>query len=160
MTSTPRLRRLEADAAALASAFTNHAHVTIVPVGDAPYEAYRFVYRLRGVRLDSRGQPAWSDHHSVLLRLGPGYPRERPFAIMETPIFHPNISVRIGEEVTFTDQWSAAQSIVDIVVAIGELIQYQRYSGLSPLNPVAARWAAENASAFPVGHVRLLEAPT
>jgi hypothetical protein len=77
---------------------------------------------------------------------------------METAIFHPNFGPNIGDEICIGDYWSPAQSLSDIVVTIGELIQYQRYNTRSPLNAVAARWVAQNEAIFPVGHVSLFQA--
>jgi ubiquitin-protein ligase len=155
---SPRARRLLAESQAISTEFAGHPHITVTPVGVEPADAYRIIYRLRGVVLGPDGQPAWSDTHSVILRLGAGFPRTKPTAIMETPIFHPNIGARVGEEVCIGDYWSPAESAVDIIVTIGELIQYQRYNVRSPLNAVAARWAADNERLFPVGRIGLFQA--
>lgn len=154
----PRARRLLAEAQGLSTEFSGHPNVTITPLGVEPADTYRVTFRLRGVVLGQNGQPTWSDDHSVVIRLGAGFPRTKPVATMETPIFHPNIGARVGEEVCIGDYWSPAETLADIVVTIGELIQYQRFNIRSPLNAVAARWAAENERIFPVGNVGLFQA--
>ena len=130
----PRMRRLTADSIAMRTEFAGHPNISVTPIGYDPPESYRIIYRLRGVSLDQKG-----------------------LAVMESPIFHPNFGPRIGEEICIGDYWSPAQSLVDIVITIGELIQYQRYNTRSPLNAVAARWVASNESVFPVGNVSLFQ---
>jgi ubiquitin-protein ligase len=149
---------LTADAASLRTEFAGHPFVTVTPIGFEPAEAYSVTYRVRGIALDANGQPAYADLHTATIRLPAGYPREKPVATMQTPIFHPNFGPRIGDEICIGDYWSPTQSLVDIVVTIGELIQYQRYNVRSPLNAVAARWTAQNESLFPVGRVSLYQA--
>jgi ubiquitin-protein ligase len=153
--STPRSRRLAADAAALEAAFGSHPQVTatLAAAPDGPPDAWRLVFRLRGVRLDARGQPAWADHHSVLLRLVDGYPRRPPVAVMETPLFHPNVGPRIGDEADPLVRWSPALSAPEVVCALAAVIQYQRFDPERPRNPVARNWALDNAHIFPVGRI-------
>lgn len=157
-TRSPRARRLLAESQALATEFAGHPHITVIPLSPEPSDAYRVVYRLRGVRLAPNGQPTWAESHSVRLWLGAGFPRQKPIATMETPIFHPNIGANVGEEICIGDYWSPAETLVDIIVTIGELIQFQRYNIRSPLNAVAARWCAEHENIFPVGAVGLFQA--
>lgn len=155
---SPRARRLVAESQAVSTEFAGHPYITVTPLGMEPADVYRVQYRLRGVVLGVTGQPVWGEHHSVRIQMPTGFPRVKPVATMETPIFHPNIGARPGEEVCIGDYWSPAESLVDIVVTIGELIQYQRYNLRSPLNAVAARWSAENGGIFPVGKVSLYQA--
>jgi hypothetical protein len=146
---------LVADAQAVSTEFAGHPHISVIPLGYEPPEAYRVVFRVPGVYLDASGQPTRCDESQAVIQLGSGYPREKPVAIMETPIFHPNIGGRVGEEICIGDYWSPAQTLVDIIVTVGELIQYQRYNTRSPLNAVAARWAANNEQIFPIGRIDL-----
>jgi ubiquitin-protein ligase len=152
------VRRLIADGEALRTEFAGHPHITVVPLGLEPVETYRVIFNLRGIALDAAGQPGYLDHHQAVLQLGAGYPRQKPVAVTETPIFHPNFGARVGEEICIGDHWSPTQTLVDIVVSIGEMIQYQRYNTRSPLNAVAARWVAENERVFPVGRITLYQA--
>jgi ubiquitin-protein ligase len=66
---------------------------------------------------------------------------------MHTPVFHPNFddaSVCIG------DFWAASEGLDDLIIRIGRMIAYQEYNTRSPLNGLAARWAAEHAELLPV----------
>lgn len=152
------MRRLAADAQQIRTEFAGHPQIQVTPLGFEPAESYRVEYRLTGVALDAQGQPQYVHVHSVVIQLPATYPRSKPLFRMETPIFHPNFGSRIGDEICIGDYWSPAQSLTDIVVTVGEMIQYQRYNVRSPLNAVAARWVAENESVFPVGTVPLFQA--
>jgi hypothetical protein len=66
---------------------------------------------------------------------------------MMAPVFHPNFdegSVCIG------DVWAASEGLDDLIVRIGRMIAYQEYNTKSPLNGLAAKWAAQNASLLPI----------
>ena len=49
------------------------------------------------------------------------------------------------------DHWAAGETLVDVIMQIGEMIQYQSYNPKSPLNATAARWAEQNQHLFPIG---------
>lgn len=147
---SPRQRRLLADYEAVRAEFSGHEYVRVDPIGHVPPEAYRITYKIKGLKLD-HDQPVVADEHVVDLRLPLGYPREQPLATPLTPIFHPNIAATycIG------DYWSAGQPLIDIIKKMGDMIQFRVINVGSPMNAVAARWAAENESLFPIGDVDL-----
>lgn len=154
----PRMRRLAADAQQMRTEFAGHPQIEVTPMGPEPAESYRITYHLTGVALGTQGQPEYVQIHHVLIQLPAAYPRSKPLFRMDTSIFHPNFGSRVGDEICIGDYWSPAQSLADIVVTVGEMIQYQRFNVRSPLNAVAARWVAENESVFPVGTVPLFQA--
>ena len=66
---------------------------------------------------------------------------------MLTPVFHPNFdtaSVCIG------DFWAASEGLDDLIVRVGRMIAYQEYNTKSPLNGLAAKWAAQHQTMLPV----------
>ncbi len=157
----PRLRRLIADGQRLKSEFAGHPYIQVEPLGYEPAESFRITFRLKGVDLDAASrQPNIRAEHVARLTLGAGYPTMKPFVVMETPIFHPNFGIRPGEEICLGDFWTPAQPLSDIIVKIGQMIQYQVYNVKSPLNAEAARWVAanEDKSIFPIGTVDLFQA--
>jgi len=154
----PRLRRLAADSEMLRTEFAGHPNITVVPLRPEPSDAYQVTYALRGIVIGADGETAYADHHTVTVQLPAGYPREKPMMVAETGVFHPNFGANPGEEICIGDYWSPARGLADIIVAVGEMIQFQRYNVRSPLNPVAARWVAANEEAFPVGTVDLYQA--
>jgi Ubiquitin-conjugating enzyme len=150
--STPRLRRLEADYQQLLTAFSGHPHLRLEPIGIFPPERYRVVYQVPGLWLDretNRIRPA--GQHVVDIVLPAGYPREKPYCTTVQPVFHPNF----GAYICIADFWSPAQTLVDVVVEIGDLIQYKLFNTRSPLNAVAAQWVNDHLSDVPVGHLDL-----
>ena len=163
--TSPRTRRLTADAQRLHDAFTGHPAVHVEALGPAPAERYRVVYGVPGLRLTPDHHVARAYQHVVEVYLGAGYPREKPYVVSQTPVFHPNF----GSHVCIADHWTPSQSLVDVVVQMGEMLQWQAFNTRSPLNAVAARWAAENTHQLPVGATSVqpladvavrLEAPT
>jgi hypothetical protein len=112
-----------------------------------PPEQYQVTYRLRGLFASSDGRIIDRDEHIAEINLSLGYPRRAPQCKMLTPIFHPNFdesSICIG------DFWAASEGLDDLIVRIGRMITYQEYNTKSPLNGIAARWAAQNANLLPV----------
>ena len=155
----PRERRLTAENDALRAEFTDHPSITVVPIGWHPADQYRVTYRVPGVALDANSQPVVTEEHVALVRLGERYPRARPTVVMETAVFHPNFGPNPGDEVAYLgDTWSAARTISDVIVTVGEMIQFQAYDVQTPLNGVAAQWVIANPSIFPIGQVILRRA--
>jgi hypothetical protein len=66
---------------------------------------------------------------------------------MLTPVFHPNFD---DSSVCIGDFWAASESLDDLIIRIGRMIAYQEYNTKSPLNGLAAKWAAQNISLLPV----------
>ncbi len=150
-----RLRRLYADYQKIRDEFTGHPHIDVVPLEGNPPETYRVTYRVPGLRLDrTTNRPVRINRHRMVIYLHQNYPREKPKCVMETPVFHPNIDptwVCIG------DHWAAGETIVDIIIQVGQMLQYQNYNPDSPLDAVAARWAKQNGRLFPIGNVNLFQ---
>jgi hypothetical protein len=140
---------LAADYESVRAEFSGHPHVHVEPFGpQRPPEIYRVVYRVRGLRLNGN-QPEAVDEHHVEIKLPLGYPREKPLCTALTPVFHPNIK----DAYCIQDYWAAGQSLVDTIAKIADMIQYRIYNTASPLDALAARWATDNRSLFPVGNV-------
>jgi hypothetical protein len=113
-------------------------------------DTYRVTYRVRGLRLNGN-QPEAVDEHVVEITLPLGYPREKPLCRPLTPVFHPNVK----DAYCIQDYWAAGQALVDTVAKIADMIQYRVYNPASPLDALAARWAVQNDSLFPLGNVTL-----
>lgn len=149
----PRLRRLQSDYQLVREVFSGHPHVEVTPLGTRlPPENYRVEFRLRGLFLDG-DQPAYRSVHHVEIMLPRRYPAERPYVVPLEPIFHPNIR----DYFCIADYWAAGTTLADVIVKLGDMIQWRTYNPASPLDAIAARWAAEQeyAGIFPVGNVDL-----
>lgn len=145
----PRLRRLHSDHEALVTAFAGHPAIRVSPVGPLPPERYRIVYDVPGLTLSPDRRPTRTAQTVVDVYLPPAYPREKPYLTTLTPVFHPNF----GAHVCIADFWSPSQSLLDIVVQVGDMLQWRTFNVRSPLNAVAANWARENTHQVPVGNV-------
>jgi ubiquitin-protein ligase len=149
----PRLRRLQSDFDLVREVFSGHPHVSIEPIGTRlPPESYRVAFRLRGLYL-AGDQPTFRDQHQVEIMLPRSYPAEKPYVVPLEPIFHPNIR----DYFCIADYWAAGTTLADVVVKLGDMIQWRLYNVASPLDAISAKWAAEQepAGLFPVGNVDL-----
>jgi hypothetical protein len=48
------------------------------------------------------------------------------------------------------DFWAAAEGLDDLIMRLGRMIAYQEYNTKSPLNGLAAKWAAQNSHLLPI----------
>jgi len=152
-----RLRRLAADCERIKAEAAGHKFIRVEPLGIYPPERYLVTYNLKGLRWDAfQNRPVESRLHQVEIYLAAGYPREKPYCMIRTDIFHPNFRSR--GEVCIGDHWAAGSSLWDVIVHIGEMIQYRNYNVKSPLDARAAAWAGAYGHLLPVGKEDLYQA--
>jgi ubiquitin-protein ligase len=145
--ASPRTRRLLVDVELMRKRFTGWPVIVITGTAGIPPEIYRVAYYLKGLFVDAGGNIVERSNHQLEINLSLGYPRRAPQCRMLTPVFHPNFddaSVCIG------DFWAASEGLDDLVIRIGRMIAYQEYNIRSPLNGLAAKWAAQNAHLLPI----------
>ncbi len=148
----PRLRRLRSDHEALVTSFAGHPAVRVIPVGPIPPERYRIVYSVPSLTLSPDRRPTRTSQTIVDIYLPPGYPREKPYLTTLAPVFHPNF----GAHICIADYWSPSQALLEIVIQVGDMLQWRTYNVRSPLNAVAGNWARENTHQLPVGNVDVM----
>jgi Tfp pilus assembly protein PilF len=112
-----------------------------------PPEIYRFTYNLRGLYVSGAGEILERDSHVLEVNLTLGYPRRAPQCRMLTPVFHPNFD---DSMVCIGDFWAASEGLDQLIIRIGRMISYQEYNTKSPLNGLAAKWAAQNSHLLPI----------
>jgi ubiquitin-protein ligase len=144
---SPRIRRLLLDQQMLQQVFENWSVIQITGKAGMPPEIYRFTYNLRGLYVSASGEILERDVHLLEVNLTLGYPRRAPQCRMLTPVFHPNFD---DSMVCIGDFWAASEGLDDLVIRIGRMIAYQEYNTKSPLNGLAAKWAAQNSHLLPV----------
>src|SRR5690242_6144825 len=144
---SPRIRRLKLDHDSLFKRFSGWPVIRIVGTAGMPPELYRFQYSIRGLYVAPDGAILERNDHLLEVNLSLGYPRRAPQCRMLTPVFHPNFD---DSSVCIGDFWAASESLDDLIVRIGRMISYQEYNTKSPLNGLAAKWAAQNAHMLPV----------
>jgi ubiquitin-protein ligase len=135
--------------------FGGHPHITVIPENTGHPEVYSVIYRIPGLRL-YQGKPIECNHHRVIIQLGRDYPLMKPKCEIITPVFHPNME---GGIICIGSQWSAgAEGLVDLIVRVGDMLQYKVYNLRSVMNQRAADWVAGHPHCLPVGHIELYRA--
>lgn len=147
-----RMRRIASDYEQIKKNFSNHKNIVVEPIGEEPAEKYRVTYYVNGIYLLDDGRIETLGKHIVIITLHAEYPRYKPICTIATPIWHPNF--RDGQ-ICIGDIWGAGESLSDIIVNIGDMIQYKSWNSFSPLSADAAEWAIANKHLFPVGNVNL-----
>ena len=144
---SPRTRRLLLDHQTLTARLANWPLIQITGTAGLPPEIYRFTYNIRGLYVSPNGEILERAVHVLEVNLSLGYPRRAPQCRMLTPVFHPNFDDAM---VCIGDFWAAAEGLDDLIIRIGRMIAYQEYNTKSPLNGLAAKWAAQNPHLLPV----------
>jgi ubiquitin-protein ligase len=144
---SPRVRRLKLDFENLTKRFDQWPSIQITGTAGLPPEIYRITYKLRGLYVAPSGEILERDTHVMEVNLSLGYPRRAPQCRMLTPVFHPNFD---DATVCIGDFWAASEGLDDLIVRIGRMITYQEYNTKSPLNGLAAKWAAQNVHLLPI----------
>ncbi len=149
---TARMRRLASDFEQVRKDFTGHQNIVVTPIGEEPPEKYHVTYFVNGIYLLPDGRIETLSRHEVEITLHAEYPRYKPICKIFTPIWHPNF--RDGQ-ICIGDIWGAGESLSDIIINIGDMIQYKSWNSYSPLSADAAQWAIDNKHLFPVGNAEL-----
>ncbi|AOR23481.1 FHA domain-containing protein [Clostridium taeniosporum] len=147
-----RLRRIAADYEEIKKNFHGHKNIIVEPIGCEPAEKYKITYYINGIYLNEDDKIETLNKHVITITLHSEYPRYKPFCTIETPIWHPNFK---DGQICIGDIWGAGESLCDIIVNIGDMIQYKSWNSFSPLSADAAKWAIENKHLFPVGNINL-----
>jgi hypothetical protein len=135
------------DAAMLESLLKDWPLIQITGKAGMPPEVYRFTYFVKGLYVAGAGEILERDSHILEVNLTLRYPRRAPQCRMLTPVFHPNFD---DSMVCIGDFWAASEGLDDLIIRIGRMIAYQEYNTKSPLNGLAAKWAAQNTHLLPI----------
>lgn len=137
--------------------FSNHPFISFsYDENELPPQRYVVEYRgIKGLKLIKneeldRKELEILDNHRIEIYLHADYPRLKPQCNIVSEIFHPNFRMASPNDICIGDYWASGETIVDIIYQIGEMIMYQSYNVTSPLNGIAAKWARENSSIFPI----------
>jgi ubiquitin-protein ligase len=141
-----RLRRLQADHEQVKEGLRDHPAIAIVGVSGTPPDRYQIEYTVRSLTETADGVVVERPRHTAEVYLTLGYPRQAPQCRMLTPVFHPNIA---PHAVCIGDHWAAGESLLELIVRVGEMLAFQSYNVKSPLNGAAARWVEEHVEELP-----------
>lgn len=153
MAHNARYARLAIEYTKLMNLAARSNFITIQPVEVQPGwppEKYIITYSCRGIAsIDSQGLPQASDFHQVSMYMGSDYPLKEPYLRWLTPIWHPNIDHLEPHHVCTNNvqNWFAAKPLAELVLAMGEMVQYKHYHAKwispFPLDRAAAEWVLE-----------------
>ncbi len=95
-----------------------------------PPENYVITFKCRGISgLEEDKSPKIAEFHQVSMKLSSNFPNQEPYLKWITPIWHPNIEHKEPNHVCTNNvqTWYAGKSLDDLVVKLGEMVQYQHY---------------------------------
>jgi len=148
--SSPRMRRLWADYMALSELVKLSDLIEIAPGGD-PADRYRVLYRCRSlVIVAGQDEPEVSEQHICDIYLHRDYPQRPPYLIWRTSIFHPNIMPPERGGAVCIGAWSPGESLPNLVLRVGEMIQYRNFDLDDVLNEEAVKWARYHQDRLPI----------
>lgn len=118
-----------------------------------PPEKYKVTFTCLGIASINKQTkaPEASNFHQVLIYLSLDFPRQVPHMRWLTPIWHPNVEHEEPFHVCTNDvqNWHSAKSLDDLVLSLGEIVQYKWYHAVWkepwPLDKAAAKWVVEYA---------------
>lgn len=145
--ASPRVRRLQSDYENVSARLDPWVLGRIDHVEGMPPDLYRICYNIKGLYVAADGSILEGENHILEIKLGLEYPRRAPQLRILTPIFHPNFK---GSEVCAQDIYAASEGLDELIFRVGRMIAYQEYNTKSPLNGIAAKWAAKNSHLLPV----------
>jgi ubiquitin-protein ligase len=122
---------------------------------DAPPEKYLILYTCKGLMRTPDGNIVESYLHAMEIIFGWDYPTKAPTFVWLTPIWHPNFNPPYI--CTQGRPFAVGLGLDQIVLTVGEMVQYRNYNVNDPLNREAAEWARQNAHRFPVDDRDLLD---
>ena len=120
--------------------------IHVVATEGEPAEKYLIRFTCRGVeKVSPGGKPVYRDTHDVSVYLHSEYPLKQPQLKWLTPMFHPNIHVTCA---VCIGAWWPAKTLDELLLTLGEMVQYKNFDPQDPMNSRAATWALRNRRFF------------
>ncbi|HSH03929.1 MAG TPA: ubiquitin-conjugating enzyme E2 [Anaerolineae bacterium] len=157
MTFNMRETRLKNDYEHVKGLTDRSEFIHIVKTEGSPPEKYVIRYTCNGVeKVAPSGRPVLRDVHEVSMYLHAEYPLKQPQLKWLTPIYHPNIHVTGA---VCIGAWWPAKTLDELLLTLGQMIQYKNFDPQDPMNSRAANWALRQKHLFPVDN-RELKGPS
>lgn len=120
-------------------------------------DRYIVTYLCRSlIWIDGKESPSYSNRHEMEMYLHKDYPRFPPKLKWLTEIFHPNILSPQRNGGVCIGGWSAAESLDQLCLRIGEMVQYKSCNLNDPLDEIAANWIRLNRNILPIDNRDLI----
>lgn len=118
------------------------------PVYPSPPSSYKIKYKVKSiVILDPQEMPVFGKEHIMHIHLPKDYPIQTADCKMITKAWHPNISSERGTICTNHKEGGPLFWIDDLVIRIGEYLQYKKYMAENkdpwPEDQKVAKWVRE-----------------
>ena len=118
-------------------------------------------YRCKGLTwLPEHPVPSVICLHQMEINLHLDYPRLPPRLHWLTEIFHPNILSQKKNGGVCIGMWTPAETLDQLILRVGEMVQYKSFNTSDALDLDAAKWADKNRHRMPVDRSGLLKSPT
>ena len=143
-----RETRLRNDYSRIRDLVNRSEFIHIVATEGDPVEKYLIRFSCRGVeKVTNSGSPVYRNSHDVSIYLHSEYPLKQPQLKWLTPIYHPNIHVTGA---VCIGAWWPAKTLDELLLTLGEMVQYKNFDPRDPMNSRAATWALRNKNLFPI----------
>jgi ubiquitin-protein ligase/uncharacterized ubiquitin-like protein YukD len=159
--TSPRLRRLKADWQKIEELDRRSSLIHVESTSGSPPETYVILYTCKGISKLSKKKrkPIYSSEHRIRITLPADYPFAQsgnmPVArYIGGSAWHPNI---YADGTICYGKWHVGRSLDELVLEIGEIIQYKNCSIGDAANREAAVWAGKHEHLFPVDRRPLMD---
>ena len=139
-------KQLEAVFQEVTDYFSNTPDIIVTPGAGNPPEEYTVTYHRKGVCKETDGEVSTCNSHVISIALPFGFPHFPPNCLPKGTTFHPDFD---SSAICIGDAWEADQSIVKLILHIGQMISGEIYSETSAFNEEAAEWYKANSSRLP-----------
>jgi len=149
----PRFNRLKADYEKIRELAERSQFIDILSTEGQPPEKYVLLLKFRSITgVNQDGQPVFSTQHQLGIHLHQEYPRRKPTFMMLTNVFHPNIAgngdICIGDD--GDHGFAPNMGLDELVIRIIQMIRFENIGFERPYNTLAANWAKQHQSIFPL----------
>lgn len=152
-----RQRRLQADKDRLMELARRSTRISVQECSSLG-DKFVVTYRCRGLLwLPGNPSPSITTDHRLGIYLHVNYPRTPPRLQWLTDIFHPNILSPNQNGGVCIGSWTPAETLDQLVLRIGEMVQYKNYNTRDPLNLDAADWIEQHRHMLPVDNSPLVD---
>ncbi len=139
-------KQLEAVFQEVTDYFSDIPDITVTPGGGNPPEEYTVTYNKTGVCKETDTEVSACKTHVISIALPFGFPHFPPNCLPKSNTFHPDFD---SSAICIGDAWEEEQSIVKLILHIGQMISGEIYSETSAFNEEAAEWYKANSSSLP-----------
>ena len=141
-------KQLEAVLQEVTDYFSDVPDITVTAGAGNPPEEYTVTYNRTGVCKETDADVSACETHVISIALPFGFPHFPPNCLPKSNTFHPDFD---SSAICIGDAWEADQSIVKLILHIGQMISGEIYSETSAFNEEAAEWYKANSSSLPFG---------